>query len=57
VQVESHTLKVGDIIQLEDYQIVPADCLLLYTHEERGECFVQTAQLDGERNHKPKITL
>lgn len=55
--VRSEHLKVGDILELSDDSIVPTDCLLLSTEDARGECFVQTSQLDGERNLKPKLCL
>lgn len=56
-KVRSAQLKVGDILQLNDDEIVPSDCILLHTLEKHGECFVQTAQLDGERNLKLKQCL
>mmetsp|Transcript_3804 Transcript_3804/g.3718 ORF Transcript_3804/g.3718 Transcript_3804/m.3718 type:complete len:120 (-) Transcript_3804:2534-2893(-) len=56
-EVRSQDLKVGDVIEISDGQICPADLLLLKTDEERSQCFVQTSQLDGERNLKPKFGL
>jgi len=53
-------VKVGDILYLEDKQIIPADCIVLQTTNETGagdEGFIQTAQLDGERNLKPKLPI
>ena len=35
---------------------VPADCILLKVADNKPECFVKTAALDGERNLKPKLT-
>lgn len=35
--------------------MVPADCLLLSTDDTIGQCYVSTANLDGERNLKPKL--
>ena len=55
--VRSDQIKVGDILQFEDDELVPADCLLLHTVEKHGECFIQTAQLDGERNLKLKMCM
>ncbi len=43
VRSRSDRLKVGDILMLNDDEIVPADCILLHTVEKHGECFVQTA--------------
>ena len=31
-----------------------ADCLLLYANDKNGQCYINTSQLDGERNLKPK---
>lgn len=48
-------IKVGDIIRIDDLEQVPADCVLLKVAENKPECFVKTAALDGERNLKPKL--
>ena len=29
----------------------------MQTEDKKGECFIETAQLDGERNLKPKYSL
>ncbi|CDW80053.1 probable phospholipid-transporting atpase ih [Stylonychia lemnae] len=57
VQVKSQDLRVGDIIELHDDQIVPADCVLLSSSDNNGQCFVQTSSLDGEKNLKPKLAI
>jgi P-type E1-E2 ATPase len=48
-------VKVGDILELKDDDVIPADCVLLRTDNHSGQAFVQTAQLDGERTLKPKM--
>ena len=48
-------IKVGDIIRIDDLEQVPADCILLKVSDNKPECFVKTAALDGERNLKPKL--
>ena len=53
--VRSAELKVGDILELKDGDIIPADCLLLHSPNEHGESYIQTASLDGERNLKLKV--
>ena len=53
--IRSEQLKVGDIVLMNDGQMVPADCLLLSTDDSLGQCYVSTANLDGERNLKPKL--
>jgi len=35
--------------------MVAADCLVLSTNDPLGQCYVSTANLDGERNLKPKL--
>jgi len=52
-------IKVGDILVLEDKQQIPADCVVLEVTNDTGsdEGFIQTAQLDGERNLKPKLPI
>eukprot|EP00350_Pseudokeronopsis_sp_OXSARD2_P013535 CAMPEP_0170549896 /NCGR_PEP_ID=MMETSP0211-20121228/7999_1 /TAXON_ID=311385 /ORGANISM="Pseudokeronopsis sp., Strain OXSARD2" /LENGTH=199 /DNA_ID=CAMNT_0010856147 /DNA_START=174 /DNA_END=773 /DNA_ORIENTATION=+ len=54
---KSMDLKVGDILEMNDECIIPIDCILFQTEEKHGESFVQTTQLDGERNLKPKYSL
>mmetsp|Transcript_23944 Transcript_23944/g.36672 ORF Transcript_23944/g.36672 Transcript_23944/m.36672 type:complete len:141 (+) Transcript_23944:295-717(+) len=53
----SQDLQVGDVIQLKNKSLVPADCLLLRTDEASGTAFINTANLDGERSLKPKHSL
>jgi len=48
----SSALKVGDIIEVNANQRVPADLLLLYTSDESGTVFLRTDQLDGETDWK-----
>jgi len=50
-------LQVGDILKLQDGCEIPADCVVLKTDNDKGECFVKTSQLDGERNLKPKLAI
>lgn len=52
-------VNVGDILVLEDKQQIPADCVVLQVTNDIGtdEGFIQTAQLDGERNLKPKLPV
>jgi len=47
-------VKVGDIMLVKDKEILPCDVLILGTSEENGQCFCQTATLDGERTLKSK---
>ncbi|KAL4513065.1 hypothetical protein ABPG72_017750 [Tetrahymena utriculariae] len=49
-------IQIGDIIKVNQEQILPADILVITTNEENGTGFVETANLDGERNLKSKIS-
>ena len=49
---QSQNLEVGDIVHLEDDESVPADLVVLSTSHEQGQCFVMTANLDGETSLK-----
>ena len=48
---------MGDVVKLNDGDIVPADLLLLTTKDDKCEAFNKTASLDGETNLKPKLAL
>lgn len=56
---EWQQVKVGDIIQVNDDDLLPADLLCLHTALPDQVCFVKTANLDGESNLKIKrpVTL
>ncbi len=47
---------VGDLIRINKNERVPADILILQTSETKGECFIETKNLDGETNLKHKYT-
>lgn len=50
-------INVGDIIRVRSGEEVPADCVLLSSSDEKGLAFVETKNLDGETNLKPKDSL
>lgn len=48
---------MGDILWLQDDEIIPVDCMVLQTTNQDGSCMISTGQLDGERALKPKYAL
>lgn len=50
-------LEVGDIVLLRENDQVPADVVLLSSSDPDGMCFVETKNLDGETNLKPRKSL
>ncbi|KAF7723814.1 hypothetical protein EC973_001598 [Apophysomyces ossiformis] len=50
----SMDVRVGDFILLRNGDNCPADAVLLSSSEETGVCFVESKDLDGETNLKPR---
>lgn len=50
-------LEVGDIVLLRDNDQVPADIVVLSTSDPEGMCYLETKNLDGETNLKPRKAL
>ncbi|CAO3598046.1 unnamed protein product [Absidia cylindrospora] len=54
----SKDVRVGDILLLRNGESCPADCVLLSSSDdESGICFVETKDLDGETNLKPRTAV
>jgi phospholipid-translocating ATPase len=47
-------LEVGDVVLLRENDQVPADIVVLSTSDSDGVCYLETKNLDGETNLKPR---
>ena len=47
-------MRVGDIIQIKENEYFPCDMLLVNSSGHKGQCYVETKNLDGETNLKAK---
>ncbi|MBE3044537.1 phospholipid-translocating P-type ATPase [Candidatus Bathyarchaeota archaeon] len=47
---------VGDFIRIYNNDELPADIVVLSSSEEEGGCYVETKNLDGETNLKPRYS-
>ncbi|PCH37130.1 phospholipid-translocating P-type ATPase [Wolfiporia cocos MD-104 SS10] len=50
-------LEVGDIVLLRENEQIPADIVVLSTSDPDNMCYVETKNLDGETNLKPRKSL
>lgn len=50
-------LEVGDVVLLRDNEQVPADIAVLSTSDPDGLCYLETKNLDGETNLKPRKAI
>ena len=50
-------VQVGDFVRIFSNEQVPADIVILATSDQDGGCFVETKNLDGETNLKPRVAL
>lgn len=48
---------MGDIIEINSNQRVPADVIVLCTDEKDGNVFIRTDQLDGETDWKVRSAI
>ncbi len=54
VSIQSQDIEVGDIVVLENEQMVPCDMVILSSSNKQYQVYVETANLDGEANLKVK---
>uniref|UniRef100_A0A3Q3EY65 Phospholipid-transporting ATPase n=1 Tax=Labrus bergylta TaxID=56723 RepID=A0A3Q3EY65_9LABR len=57
IRKESEKIKVGDVVEVEEDKTFPCDLILLQSSRGDDTCFVTTASLDGESNHKTHYTV
>lgn len=53
-RIPKKDIQVGDFVKIEDNHMIPADLLLLSASNPGGNCYILTANLDGETNLKIK---
>ncbi len=54
VECRWESVEVGDVLKVQKNEVLPADLLIFQTSGEEGICYIETSNLDGERNLKPK---
>ena len=54
-KVHCQDLTVGDIVQIEEHQEIPADCILITSSNQNGSAYLNTMSLDGETSLKEKL--
>lgn len=57
VTIPSMDVKVGDILVLTENDVIPADCVALYSSNSNGICYMQTTNIDGETNLKMRNSV
>ena len=53
-QKKWHEIRVGEIIKVHQDQYFPCDMILINSSADKGICYVETKNLDGETNLKHK---
>ena len=53
----THAFKCGDIVEVTQDQPFPCDLVLLYSETDNQNCYITTANLDGETNLKVSISI
>ena len=47
-------MRVGNLVKVKEDEFIPCDMILLYSTGQKGTCYVETKNLDGETNLKLK---
>lgn len=50
----SEDVLIGNIVKVSKDEPLPSDLVLLQTSDEKGKCYVETKNLDGETSLKTK---
>ncbi|CAH1780607.1 unnamed protein product, partial [Owenia fusiformis] len=51
-EIKSHEIVVGDVLRVQMNHPLPCDLVMMSSHDPDGECYITTANLDGETNLK-----
>eukprot|EP01006_Ploeotia_vitrea_P029689 TRINITY_DN62183_c0_g1_i1.p1 TRINITY_DN62183_c0_g1~~TRINITY_DN62183_c0_g1_i1.p1 ORF type:complete len:1151 (-),score=112.61 TRINITY_DN62183_c0_g1_i1:2006-5458(-) len=55
--IQASHIQVGDVLYLRSGDAVPADLILIASEKDSGEAYIETSNLDGETNMKPRRAL
>lgn len=55
--IKSEEIQVGQLLQVHEGEEFPCDIVLLSSSSPFGDCFIQTTNLDGESDYKPRRSL
>ena len=53
--IKSKDIQVGDLIKIYKDEFFPCDMFIMTTPDEKGQCYIETKNLDGETNKKIKF--
>lgn len=54
IKDEWRNIRIGNLIQVNRDEPIPADLIIVYSSNPGGTCYVETKNLDGETNLKIK---